>query len=221
MKIFKVQDREFSKLISKYCDLTYGPWVAGGSVRKVFQGLPWKSQDIDFFFSSTNQYHALKNRINEFGKVSRYTHETQNAITYTVDTTSFVSKNESVYNVFDDRKDRSTFKKLSFTTSEDTSSWQKIQLIKKKYFASAEDVINGFDFGLAQFITDGNVILASNQALQDCKDNIIRINSIHTSPIPPNRIIKYASYGFNPDYKMLKTTVKSILSGDVVQNEDY
>lgn len=220
MKIYEVKDAEYTKVISKFCDLEHGPWVAGGSVRKVFQGLPWKSQDIDFFFSSASQFYAFKNRIGELGQVSKNCYQTQNAITYTINTDP-AAINESIYDVFENKETKFTLKNLNDIRAEDT--WQKVQLINKRYYASAKDLIDSFDIGLAQFVTNGKVILASEQALTDCADNRIRLNPAHTKPTTPNRIIKYSAYGFNPDYELFRKTVKDILTGTVrlVDDNEY
>lgn len=213
MKMFKVQDKEFTKLISPYCNLETGPWVAGGSVRKVWQGLPWQEQDIDFFFNGYKQFVSLKDRINEFGVVEKYCHVTDNAMTYKVNTdptAKAVAANDSIFNVFS-----SPMTLTELNQCQEKPKLQSIQLIRRQFFACAADVLHSFDFGLAQFITDGNVILTTNQALQDCTDKMIRVNPRHTKPINPSRLIKYAAYGFNPEIDLFKKAVKAVLEQGV------
>ena len=82
-KIKRVNDIVFAKTFSKYCNLEEGPWIAGGSARKLWQGKPWRNHDVDFFFRNPKQFCSMIERIHEFGKVER-TYETQHAITYNI-----------------------------------------------------------------------------------------------------------------------------------------
>lgn len=80
----QVEDSFFSKIVSKYSSFSNGPWVAGGSVRKLWFDKPWCDQDIDFFFSSIQQFDEFCSMITK-NVSSHTTHNTSNAITYIVE----------------------------------------------------------------------------------------------------------------------------------------
>lgn len=211
MKIFLVNDKEYSSLISPFCNLQNGPWVAGGSVRKVWQGLPWRNEDIDFFFNGATQFGAMINRIDEFGVVDKYKHVTDNAITYKIRTDPEgveIQKNSSIWNL-------SCLKEVTDEANYSEKCTLKIQMIQKRWFATAMDLLDSFDFGVAQFVTDGNVIIATNQAIHDCENKVIRCNPKHIQEIKPNRLIKYAAYGFDPDPDVFTSALKNLLANGV------
>lgn len=208
MKIFLVKDKEYSSLISPFCNLQNGPWVAGGSVRKVWQGLPWRNEDVDFFFNGATQFANMTNRINDFGQIDSYKHVTENAVTYKIITdpeTVEIQKNDSIW-------DLSLLKEVPENALQHTI---KIQMIQKRWFTTATDLLDSFDFGLAQFVTDGNVIIASAQAINDCESKIIRCNPKNIQEVKPNRLIKYAAYGFDPEPDVFISALKNLLANGV------
>jgi hypothetical protein len=78
-----VNDQLFSNIVSNKSSFIDGPWVAGGSVRKVWFGKSWTEQDIDFFFANQQQFELFCDNIKKFKTTT--THSTQNAITYDVE----------------------------------------------------------------------------------------------------------------------------------------
>lgn len=53
-----VPDKRFINLmgiIGKF-DMSYGPWIAGGSVRKLWQNAKWTDEDVDIFFPSRDAF---------------------------------------------------------------------------------------------------------------------------------------------------------------------
>ena len=86
-----------------------------------------------------------------------------------------------------------------------------IQLIQKNWHESAWSLINDFDLGLSQFVTDGNVILTTNQAIEDVTDGIIRPNRIYSKDITPQRLTKYCAYGYRPELGLLKNVLQTIM----------
>ena len=80
---------------------------------------------------------------------------------------------------------------------------KRIQLIRKNYFTSAEDVINNFDFTICQLATDGFNIVAANKTYEHIKDKRI-VLSKEPSRALAKRIIKYVSYGYTPDTDVIQ-----------------
>lgn len=168
-----VQDSFYSKIVSERTNLETGPWVAGGSVRKVWFNKPWQNQDIDFFFANEQQLNKFCETASE-NNVKR-PHVTSNAISYTVEVKSSIVQSQVI----------------------------KLQAIRKRFYLSYEEIINDFDINLCQFVTDGRIMLTTEQAIADCQDNMIRANPLFNKSIKPQRILKYSAYGFDPDPQLL------------------
>lgn len=209
MKTFVCNDLEFSKLFSKYSNLEDGPWIAGGSVRKIWEGKPWRGQDVDFFFKNPNQLSRLVEQMTNFGKIESV-FKTENALTYKIYQGPEV--NPSIWNI-DELLQDSDYRK-------EESNWLNIQLVQKRWHSSAWQLINDFDIGLSQFVTDGSVILATAQAIQDSTDCKIRPNKINPKEITPMRLTKYCAYGFEPELDTLETVLKQTIKSGY-NNDDY
>ena len=147
-----------------------GPWIAGGAVRKTIQGAPLSS-DFDFFFASQEQADAFSTNVRGMGASLLYDNEKNS--TYILPT--------SVVNL-DDK---------SFKLPE-----MKIQAICFRYYASAEEVIDSFDFTISQFAYDGESIFMADFALWDLARKRLVPHRISYATSSLRRIIKYANEGF-------------------------
>lgn len=49
------------------CDPVKGPWIAGGAVRRLFLGLDPAGKDVDYFFTSKEQFHIYSMRLESNG----------------------------------------------------------------------------------------------------------------------------------------------------------
>ena len=200
-----VTDKRYQKIVTRFADLEFGPWVAGGSVRKMWEDKPWIKQDIDFFFASSTQFKTFVDRVSELGKIE-YKHETDNAITYKIYTGPIKEKK-----VFDKLaslvclSDRTDDPELS------PENWITVQFVRRKFYCSFEDVLNDFDINVAQFVTDGNIMLATEQALVDLENKLMRLNPMSTKGIKPLRFAKYCAYGFKPDVDLFVEVVRDML----------
>lgn len=79
-----VTDDDFRDLIEWACCMESGPWVAGGSVRKVWLGKPWRSQDVDFFFRDQDQFDRIVSILPALGDDYRIYYDSNNAVTYKI-----------------------------------------------------------------------------------------------------------------------------------------
>jgi hypothetical protein len=79
-----VQDEDFRDLVEWICCWETGPWVAGGSVRKVWFEQSWKTQDVDFFFKDREQFDRFNTVIPALGEKTDTYYNTSNAITYKI-----------------------------------------------------------------------------------------------------------------------------------------
>lgn len=185
---FPVKDDDFRDLVEWACDLEDGPWVAGGSVRKVWQGLPWDSGDVDFFFRDREQFDRIVSILPALGDHHKVIYDSGNAVTFRVT----LHSGRSV----------------------------KIQAIRKTWHASHMALLQGFDFNLSQFASDGVTILTTAASVEDIESNRLRATSTRDTPIHPLRVLKYAAYGFDPDPRLLMRAAANITADDLA-NQDY
>lgn len=207
-----VNNTKYAKHIRKHAKLSMsgGPWVAGGSVRKVWFNESWEHQDVDFFFSNAIQLNRFVDNIKklysskkeklfhdllaitlDFNQhVTLLVHETDNAISWTIE---HQAKNK----------------------------FYKVQAIKKFFPQTVEDLFATFDLTVAQFATDGYQMIASPSAIEDCNSKIIRATSSDHQP-SISRILKYTAYGFTPPDDMMQNVLQRLVKGETVGiNDDY
>jgi hypothetical protein len=181
-----VTDDDFRDLLEWICCWETGPWVAGGSVRKVWSGNPWKAQDVDFFFRDPEQYEYFDDILPALDQNIKTYHNSQNAVTYLVQLRS----GEEV----------------------------KIQAIRKQFYPTIQAVLDDFDFNLAQFASDGIKMITTDAALDDIKNNRIRLNPQSTKKTNPLRVLKYAAYGFDPNPELFIEAAKNLAAGELYEH---
>lgn len=84
------------------------------------------------------------------------------------------------------------------------SGTYNIQLIKRRFFDNAEQIIRQFDFTVCQLVTDGRRIEVGPTTVPDIKRRHLRLSHglISESVIP--RMIKYMVYGYRPTPELLE-----------------
>lgn len=80
---------------------------------------------------------------------------------------------------------------------------QTIQLVKKRFYSSPEEIINNFDFTICQLVTDGKSVVLGEKTLHDLNRRLIRHTSNNLSENVINRMIKYMVYGYRPTRELL------------------
>lgn len=101
----------------------------------------------------------------------------------------------------------------------------KVQIIKKNFYNSAQEVIDNFDFTVTQLVSDGEQIIAGKYTYRDLATKTLRL----TSPTMINRpgifarIVKYVSYGYKIDAELaeLINNNRHIIAHSKFQNNDY
>lgn len=155
-------------------DLTTGPWIAGGSAMRWYQGeiidesVRGCCHDIDVFFNSPEQFDVLRSVVESLRGCS-LVYNSNNAMTYKV-------------------------------VSQQGPTWT-LQLIKTRWFESAQDVIDNFDIRAVQICTDGREFIFNSNTLSDIKNRRLYFNKF--TPGAGKRLIKYIAYGFTPDPSQL------------------
>lgn len=114
--------------------------------------------------------------------------------------------------------ERKGFTKVYSTGNADTYQFSKysngvtkkyeVQLIKKQYYNTSQEIIDGFDLNVCRFVFDGTYVEYSKSSYNDLKNKILNINKMNGAVF--RRIVKYMSYGFTPS----KDTIDTIMSYD-------
>lgn len=79
---------------------------------------------------------------------------------------------------------------------------QQIQLIKRRFFETPQEVINQFDFSICQLLTDGNKLLLGKTTAQDLDTRTIRLGSDRMQSHVVTRLVKYIVYGYYPSREL-------------------
>ena len=82
-----------------------------------------------------------------------------------------------------------------------SSEIKRVQLIRKRWFDSAESVIDSFDFTVCQLATDGHSLVMGDDTAKHIKENVLEVTQMPPRPDIVKRLIKYVTYGYipNPD----------------------
>lgn len=175
------------------CDLNAGPWISGGTARRLWYNTAWIQHDVDVFFSNKQQFECANEKIlaifNEQSVVKNQfvlspfelsiselnieikRHVTENAITYRI--------------------------KIADTLV-------TIQLISNMWYSSVRNIWNNVDFSVCRFATDGATLVADPIAVDHCNSRVLTVNYTYSKPISARRVIKYSIYGFNADQHIMK-----------------
>lgn len=223
-----LDDRKLRAVIDTlgHTDFMSGGWIAGGAARKAWYNLDWSDQDVDYFFANEQQYQSFNESIES--KSKKY--EVEFGIPSTIDngiwsgahtaTTTAVElkpiKSVTCYST--DNANTYTFSDIelaagTYDITDDTHSL-KIQAIKKYYPSSLRELFATFDFTVCQFATDGKILVATKAAIEDCDLN--RLVMVPDTPRKATalRILKYATYGFNPSDNMMSDALNRLVNNE-------
>lgn len=150
-----------------------GPWVAGGSVRRLVMRLPQDS-DFDFFFHDEEQMNAFCEDMKKRGA----TVESEGDFNITFSLPKVKTKP-----IGDDE-----FSKAGPEL--------KVQAIRIAYFETLSDVLESFDFSICQGGWDGVSLVFGDYTLFDLSNKRLVPGKIRYGASTLRRIIKYANQGY-------------------------
>jgi hypothetical protein len=94
------------------------------------------------------------------------------------------------------RKVRETEHHIQFRGAPNGGVERDVQLIRFKYYQSAEDVIDSFDFTICMVAFDGETLTAGEYALFDLGRQTLAIHQVTFPVSTMRRMIKYTKQGF-------------------------
>lgn len=154
-------------------DMENGPWLAGGSARKLFYNIPTNLSDFDIYFKDANQYQ-------KFADILSNDYHSSDLVEWGL------TQYSKTY-------------KLRYGYKQEYD----VQLIKNKFYDSPHDLINDFDITVCQFATNGTDFIVGETTLHDCEYKLININKPIDTHGMLQRITKYIAYGFKPSNKLV------------------
>ena len=172
-------------------DFDNGPWVAGGVIRRILTRNDHDGYDIDVFFRDEEQ---LKRLTPEFRRIEadiRKEHAEQKGVFHLL----FQLAANAVAKAGDDH---------SGLKHERSNVLVPLQLVNKLFFPTVEALIEDFDFTICQMATDGRTIRCPHRSINDLAERRLRIAPTSSGVRHVSRILRYFTYGFEPDNTVLK-----------------
>ena len=177
-------------------NISHGPWIAGGAPLKWYNGESVFAghADVDVFCSNPSQFFGLKTVLNN----NHFTviHESDNAITFR----GHVGPQGHAFVSFGPSE--KPWSKYGFTEPI-SYRYCQIQLIRRKYYGTAKDVIDDFDFSVCQIATDGKNTIFGEHTEEDIKNKVFRQTCYNTHIL--KRAIKYITYGYKPHSNVIES----------------
>lgn len=149
-----------------------GPWLAGGAVRRLVQGQSSLDSDLDFFFNGETQFQDFATFL--VGKGFKLKRETEHHQHYTGKITTH-------------RPDES---------EAEFEQEINIQLVRFKYYDTAADVIDSFDFTICQFAYDGTTLTMGDLSLWDLARKRLVLHKLTYPVSTMRRLLKYQKQGY-------------------------
>lgn len=165
---------EFAKALARLPALSAeGPWVAGGSVRRLISRQPQDS-DFDFFFRDQEQFDAFNAALLILG--AKVTADSEFNITYRLAAADAQPVGEDEF--------------------EAGGPELKVQAIRLEFHPSLDAVLASFDFSICQCGFDGADLTFGDWALFDIASKRLVPGTIRYGASSLRRLIKYARQGF-------------------------
>jgi hypothetical protein len=167
-------ETEFAKALARLPAVKQeGPWVAGGSVRRLISRLPQDS-DFDFFFHDEAQFDAFCEDMKKRGATR---------------------ENESDFNVTFELP-AAKAKSLGEDEFSPAGPALKVQAIRVGLFENLNACIDSFDFSICQCGYDGDDLVFGPWTLFDIANKRLVPGRLSYGASSLRRLIKYARQGF-------------------------
>lgn len=86
--LYKPQtNEEFTALLDHLAiefNLVHGPWISGGTARRLWHNEPWQDHDIDIFFRTEQSFARFTQLIYPYSDLNNQPYITKNATTYSI-----------------------------------------------------------------------------------------------------------------------------------------
>jgi hypothetical protein len=147
-------------------------WIAGGTVLNWYLQRPCDS-DMDLFFSQQTDFEHLQQRLAK------------------------IHCQPSLYSHWHVTQHRTSDNAVTFVVQQHNGGpSHTLQLVHRKFYATAAAVIDDFDITVCQICTDGQQVTTGQWFAQDVSARRLRYHKLSTGSA--KRLIKYWVYGYEP-----------------------
>lgn len=215
------ENAEFTHLLSMLPPLHMheGPWITGGSARRLWQGEDWHQGDVDVFFVNDKQRLAW---LTEFDQVWNYTYHKRSENVYELlgcSRHSPARKHMPQASVAMETDNAITFE-LHYVMDQEIKTC-KLQIIKVRHAHSLHALWDTFDFNVCCFAADSHNVYGDPAAISDAQAHeITRRNSQHSKNLPL-RVFKHFSQGYHVPDDLLREAIRQIAEKDVDWCNNY
>jgi hypothetical protein len=110
---------------------------------------------------------------------------------------------------------------LSYWAKDNVSKTWTIQVIKRRYFGSLQEIIDNFDMTVCEIGTGGNEWLLNKHTARDIRERNLRMK-LPLQPDALKRVVKYWTYGYRPVDGVLEAVQNNpIAKWEFASDEDY
>jgi len=225
-----MQDDGFRNLLSLLppINMTTGPWITGGSARRLWEQKNWRIGDVDVFFRNSTQRDVW---LAEFDKTWNYTY-TQRTMHYNAAAFNFdfnmlsespkpkpVQLPQASTRV---RTDNAITFDLHYAEPHTETTLEcQLQVILAREAPTLEELWKEFDFNVCCFAVDTNFVYADLLAVEDLNLNQITPRSEDPNKNKPLRVFKHFSQGYHVHDDLLKEAIKQICNKEVDWCNNY
>jgi hypothetical protein len=158
--------------------------MAGGAARKIAENRELGLSDIDVFFPNEDIFKWAVEHFENF-RTGRH---------------HFYSRGFMDFEVA--RIDETPAGRIVLLKMPEGDEWEQlvsVQLSKKKYYTSIQELFDDFDFTVSMFATDGDILYCADEAMEDLRSKTLILNP-QKKPTKPKaaRFAKYCEQGFMP-----------------------
>jgi hypothetical protein len=164
-----------------------GPWIAGGSLRRLVIGQDPLEADVDYFFKDQAQYDEWVKEMRALPDV-RETGKTDHAISFEAVVTASTSLSRG--------KDLDGSENDAEFEVQPKIVVVKVQGIHLQYYANIEAVLDSFDFTITQLGYDGQNLVVGDHTLWDLARRRLALHRLTHGVSTVRRLLKYSSQGF-------------------------
>lgn len=202
-----LSDDDFQIVLSEVVrpSWTEGPWVAGGSIRRMVAGTDPLASDFDIFFRSQAQLDEWLVRIEKDFEVLEKKTNDHNA--------TLKIKFTHQKTVISDETGDEFFVPQEYTV--------ELQAVHVAFYETPQAVIDSFDYTICQFVTDGVDLSVGEYTMWDLARKRLIIHKITFAIASMRRMLKYGNQGFHICGGMMSEFLQAVIENPTIVDMNF
>lgn len=219
-------DQRFKDFIQKLppINMHTGPWITGGSARRLWQDQDWTQGDVDVFFANEEQrisWLAELDKIWNFVPKKRTIEVKPLGWELTIESnTQSCDLGPGFHCTLTMQTTNATSFDMTVPGTPKGSNLYQLQVIHVRLAPSLHELWQTFDFNLCCFAVDATHIYADPLALQDLAQNTISLRSAPSKNLSL-RVLKHHTQGIGVSDELLKMGMQQICDGSADLCNNY